>query len=127
MAAVVSCTILEAIIAIGINNARLCNSQMRAKRIAEGIFDNDFQSCMDKSNDDIDDDLKTWSSLTVGNGWIRLQSVYKKRAKAFSQWVKDKENEDPQNEAFDVDLTQDLLRRIKLTIHLWKKWKHYQI
>ena len=46
---------------------------------------------------------------------IRLQAIHKNRVKGFAQWVKDKvsKNEDPQNEAFDVGLTQDLLRRSK--------------
>ena len=108
-------TVLDAMIAIGIDNSALFDGQTQAERIAEGLFDNDFQSCMDKSNDDIDDDLKTWSNLTVSNGQIRLQPVTKKRIKAFSQWVKDKlrRSQDPATEPFNVGLTQDLIRRSK--------------
>ena len=80
-----------------INHTTMFNNQTQAERIAKGMFDNDFQSCMDKSNEDIDDDLKTWSNLTASNGQIRLQPIYKKRIKAFTQWVKDKlrKNQDP--------------------------------
>ena len=115
MAAAVQHTVLDAMIAIGINNTTLFDGETQAERIAEGMFDNDFQSCLDKSNEDIDDDLKTWSSLTTMNGQIRLQPVHKKRIKAFTQWVKDKlrQNQDPQNEAFNVELTQELIRRSK--------------
>ena len=51
----------------------------------------------------------------ASNGQIRLHHIYKKRIKAFAQWVKDKlrKNQDPQDKAFDVNLTQDLIRRSK--------------
>jgi len=115
MEAAVQHTVLDAMIAIGINNTTLFDGETQAERIAEGMFDNDFQSCLDKSNEDIDDDLKTWSSLTTMNGQIRLQPVHKKRIKAFTQWVKDKlrQNQEPRNEAFSVELTQELIRRSK--------------
>ena len=56
-----------------------------------------------------------WSNLTLANGQIRLQPVQRKRIKAFSQWVKDKLRQgiDPANEAFDPNMTQELIRRSK--------------
>ena len=66
MAAAVPHRVSEAMIVIETNNARLFNGQIQVKRIAQSIFDDDFQSCIDKSNDDIDDDLKTWPNLTIG-------------------------------------------------------------
>ena len=52
-----------------------------------------------------------WSNLTLANGQIRLQPVQRKRLKAFSQWVKDKIGQgiDPANEAFDPNMTQELI------------------
>ena len=114
-AAAVPHTVLEAVVAIGIDNVALFDGQTPAERIAEGIFENDFQSCMDKSDSDIDEDLKAWSNLTVANGQIRLQPVQKKRLKAFMQWVKDRLRQDvnPELEEFDPNLTQELMRRSK--------------
>ena len=102
-------------IVIGIDNTGLFDGQTQAARIAEGMFDDDFESCIDKSDSEIDDDLKTWSNLTISHGQIRLQPVQKKRIKAFTQWVKDKlrQDIDPTIEAFDINNTQELIRRSK--------------
>ena len=104
-------TVLEAMIAIGIDNVAQFDGQTQAERIAEGIFEDDFESCMDKTDSEIDDDLKMWSNLTLANGQIRLQPVQRKRIKAFSQWVKDKLRQgiDPASEAFDPNMTQELI------------------
>ena len=107
--------VLEAMIAIGIDNVALFEGQTQAERIAKGIFEDDFESCIDKTDSEIDDNLKMWSNLTLANGQIRLQPVQRKRLKAFSQWVKDKLRQgiDPANEAFDPNMTQELIRRSK--------------
>ena len=72
-------TVLEVVIAIGIDNVALFEGQTQAKRIAEGIFEDDFESCIDKADSEIDNDLKMWSNLTLANGQIRLQPVQKKK------------------------------------------------
>ena len=109
--AAIAHTVLEAMIAIGIENVVLFDGQTQAERIAEGIFEDDFESCIDKTDSEIDDDLKMWSNLTLANGQIRLQPIQKKRLKAFSQWVKDKVQQgiDPANKAFDSNMTQELI------------------
>ena len=110
-AAAVAHMVVEAMIAIGIDNVALFGGQTQAKRTAKGIFEDDFESCINKTDSEIDNDLKMWSNLTLANGQIRLQPIQKKRLKAFSQWVKDKVRQgiDPANEAFDPNMTQKLI------------------
>ena len=76
--AAVAHTVLEAMIAIGIENVALFDGQTQAERIAEGIFENDFESCINKTDSEIDDDLKMWSNLMLANGQIRLQPIHKR-------------------------------------------------
>ena len=60
-----------------------------AERMANEIFSNQFESCKDMSCKDITDDLKTYSTLTVNEGRIRLTIRKKKNIRALLQWVKD--------------------------------------
>ena len=52
------------------------------------MFDDDFISCMDKSYEEIEADIKSYSTLTVVQGKIRLQPGTKCRIKAIVQWVR---------------------------------------
>ena len=45
----------------------------------------DFKTCKDISNGDIDDVLKTFSILTVAQVQIRLMQISKQKIKAFNQ------------------------------------------
>ena len=58
----------EAMAACGANNIVLFNGLTLVERIASDMFDNDFISCVDKTLDKVNEDLKTHSSLTVAQG-----------------------------------------------------------
>ena len=51
--------------------------------LATQIFMDDFETCKDISNGDIDDVLKTFSILTVAQVQIRLMPISKQKTKAF--------------------------------------------
>ena len=70
MAAPAAFTVLDAIIACGVDNAIQHNGNTAAERIATDIFNDDFQTCMDKDLKELDDDLKSYSTLTVAQGQI---------------------------------------------------------
>ena len=91
------------------------NDQTMAQRIATEVFQDSFESCLDKSITDFDDDLKILSDLTVANGRIRLSSTVKRNLKAFIQWCKDKLRigEDPSQSLFPINNVNDLLRQAK--------------
>ena len=78
-------TIHRAMIAAGVNDANNFNGNSSANRLAEDIFDNDFVSCVDKSQADVEADLKLFSSLTLVQGQIRILSRVKTRILAFTQ------------------------------------------
>ena len=62
----------NAMIACGINDVNLFRDKSEAQRIASDIFQESFDTCMDKTFDEVDNDLKTYSVLTQANGQIWL-------------------------------------------------------
>ena len=108
-------TVRDAIAACGIDNNNLFDGRMPAQRIATDMFDDEFQSCLDKTNDEIDADIKTYSSLTQLQGQIRLQPGHKKGIRAFVQWSKDliRVGADPTVLPFDPTEIPRLIRRAK--------------
>ena len=112
-AAAVPNTVLDSLIACGINNVQLFDGQTQAQRVATEVFDDDFESCRLKTSEEIKEDLKTYSSLTIGQGQIRLQPGVRRNLRAFVQWTKDRlrRSEDPAATPFPVINTPDLIRR----------------
>ena len=51
-----------------INNPQIMNGETVSQRITNDIFDNDFYSCMELSSSDLEDNWKTYSTLTVAQG-----------------------------------------------------------
>jgi len=82
-------TVFDTMVLSGANDADNFQGRSSAQRIATDIFVNDFNTSMDKTYKDLDDDLKMFSSLTTMQGQIRLLPGVKKRIKAFIQWVRD--------------------------------------
>ena len=78
-------TVLDSVIACGVNNVQLFNGQTKAQRIAGEVFDNDFESCRFKSIDELKEDLKAYSGLTAAQGQIRLNPGIKRNLRAFVQ------------------------------------------
>ena len=108
-------TVLDAINQIGIVDQVLFNGNTRAERIATEMFDDNFESCIDKTFKEIDEDLKSWSAMTINNGQIRLTPLQKRNLKAFTQWVKNKlrQGQDPSVEAFPIDDAAKFLSQYK--------------
>ena len=106
-------TVLNAMILCGVNNSIQFNGATAAQRIVTEIFDDDFNSYMDKTIDDLNTDLKSYSSLTVANGQIRLTPGITKRIKAFIQWSRDmiRVGDDPATVVYPVDNATTLMKR----------------
>jgi hypothetical protein len=83
-------TVLDAMIACGVDNVNLFNGETQAQRIAVDVFDDEFDSCIDKTREEFDDDLKGYSALTIVNGQIRLPPATKKNVRAFMHWTSDR-------------------------------------
>ena len=66
-------TVYDAMILAGVNDADDFHGQTSAERLSEDLFDNDFMACMDKTYEDLEQDFKSLSSLTIAQGQIRLE------------------------------------------------------
>jgi hypothetical protein len=108
-------TVLDAMIACGVDNEALFMGETQATRIAEDIFDNVFLSCMDTSFKELDDHFKTYSDLTGVQSQIRLRPETRKNVKAFVQWTRNEIclGRNPSSNPFPVNLVSDLIYRYK--------------
>jgi hypothetical protein len=82
-------TVANAIYDCGVTDGALFMMFTKAERIATELFDDDFASCLDKTPNDPDDDLKSYSSLTAANDQLRLAPGPKRNIKSFIQWARD--------------------------------------
>ena len=115
MAAPIMHTVEDAIILCGVNDTTSFNGDTKAERIADDVFDDDFQSCMDKTIKELDEDLKSYSALTIGNGQIRLTPGNKRNIRGLMQWCRDKirVGSNPSLTPFPIIEVPNLIRRYK--------------
>lgn len=108
-------TVLNALIACGVDNVALFLGETQAQRIADDIFDDTFTSCMDVTFKELDDHFKTYSDLTAAQGQIRIRPGTRKNIKAFVQWTRDeiRLGRDPSLTPFPVAQVGELIRRYK--------------
>ena len=101
-------TVINAMTACGLDLAS-------ATTFATQIFMENFETCKDIYDNNIDDALKTLSILTVVQGQIHLMPASKEKIKAFIQWVKDqfRLGVGPTVLALPVNSAAELLRRVK--------------
>ena len=83
-------TVANAIYDCSVICGALFNGNMRADRMADELLDDDLYSYINKSFEEFDEDLKSYSNLTVDNGRIRIEPRQKNNVKAFIQWTRDK-------------------------------------
>jgi hypothetical protein len=86
-AAVAPRTILDAMIACGVDNVVLFQGETQAQRLVDDMFDDSFASCLDITFKERDDHFKTYSDLSATQGQIRIRPGTHKNIKAFVQWT----------------------------------------
>ena len=69
--AAVTFTIRNALIACGVNDVTLYDRETDAAQLANEIFDDAFSAYMDNTFEDLDDDLKAYSTMNLANRQIR--------------------------------------------------------
>jgi hypothetical protein len=108
-------TVERAMSDCGVNNINLYEGNTQAQCMATDIFSDDFNTCIDKTNEELDEDFKDYSSLTIANGQIKLSPATKKNIRAFLQWTKHKLriNENPALELFPTINAHSILQRYK--------------
>ena len=115
-------TMTTAIEACGVldNNPNLYEGSTAAERILADIFDDEFETCMDKSFKDLDQDWSTYAALTQSHGQIRLRPATKKNIRALVQWTRDeiRQNRNPSQSLFQVDNAPAILKRY----HTHEQW-----
>ena len=78
-------TVYDAMVLCGIDDNELFDGRTKAQRIATGVFSDDFNTCMVETMEELQEDLKSFSDLTVAEGRIRLSPGPRKHLKAFIQ------------------------------------------
>ena len=114
-------TVIDALALCGVPNGNvLFDGRNAATRISSDVFGDDFNTCMDLSFEDLDNDWKSYSSLTAAQGQIRLQPNVKKNIRALIQWSRDKirTGQNPADEPFPVGDAMNLIQRYN-THKLW--------
>ena len=108
-------TVIDAMIACGVEHNALFMDETQAQRLANDIFDDRFDSCLDINFKELDDHFKTYSDLTVAQGQIPIRPGTRKNIKAFVQWTRDelRLGRDPSTTPFPIELVSDLIRRYK--------------
>ena len=74
-------TVVEAMVACGVDNDGLFMDETQAQRIASDIFGDQFTSCLDITFKELEDHFKTYSDLTVTQGQIRVRPGTRKTSK----------------------------------------------
>ena len=108
-------TVVDAMVACGLDHDHLFMDETQAQRFANDIFDDLFTSCLDITFKELDEHFKTYSDLTVAQGQIRVRPGTRKNIKAFVQWTRDeiRLGRDPSATPFPIELVSDLIRRYK--------------
>eukprot|EP00978_Attheya_sp_CCMP212_P042817 scaffold267772_cov29-Attheya_sp.AAC.1 len=70
-----------AVAACGINDVDLFDGTTAAARMALDMFNNSFHSCMDKTFDEVDQDFKSYSSLTIASARYNCHQVFERESK----------------------------------------------
>ena len=69
-----------------INVSTLYDGQLQVQRMATNMFDNDYETMIDKMYSELYDDLKEYSALSVANGRIRVPPNGKKNIRGLIKW-----------------------------------------
>ena len=108
-------TVRDAMVLCGINNRDLYQGQTAAQRFATDIFSNSFNMCLDKSIEEVNTDIKQYSSLTQNQGQIRITPGNRQSIQAFMQWSRDmiRTGREPSLTPFPVQDVARLIRNYK--------------
>jgi hypothetical protein len=108
-------TVVDALIACGVDKVALFMGQTQAACIADDVFNGSFSSCLDITFKELDEAFKAYSELNVAQGQIRVPTGTCKNIKAFLQWTRDEIclSWDPSLTAFPVNQVLDLICRHK--------------
>ena len=73
----------------GVDNTDIFDRETAGKRFASDIFSNSYDICMDKTMEEVQNELKYYSNLTQAQGQIRVTPGVIQKIQAFIQWTRD--------------------------------------
>ena len=73
--------VAESMLALGFD-------EEKAETISDELFDSSFQSCIDKTDEELKDNFKSFTSIAIQSGGLRFKPKHKARIEAFTSWVK---------------------------------------
>ena len=68
-------TVTDAMVLCGVPDGIPFDESTQAQRVATDVFDDDFQSTMDKTFHELEDDFKSYATMTVNQGQIRRKEL----------------------------------------------------
>ena len=99
----------------GVCNTDIFDGETAAKRFVSDIFSDSYNICMDKTMEEVQNDLKYYSNLIQAQGKIWVTPGVVQRIQAFIQWTRDmiRVGLDPSLTEFPVQNTALLINRYK--------------
>ena len=82
-------TVRDGMVLCGINNEAQFHGRTPAQRFATDIFSDSFEICLDKTIEEVNNDIKQYGSLTQNQGQIRINPGNRQMIQAFIQWTRD--------------------------------------
>ena len=107
---------LEAIIYCGVINGFFFEENTHAERLATNIFDDEFNTFMDKTVDGLEGYFKYYSIFTSIQGQLNLNTATKSNGRAFLERTEDilRLGEDPAQVQFPITDATDFIQCQKL-------------
>ena len=108
-------TVRDAMVLCGINDTDQHQGQTPAQRFATDIFSDSFTMCLDKTVDEINNDIKQYATLTQNQGQIRINPGNRQNIQAFVQWSRDmvRTGREPSLIPFPIQDVATLIRNYK--------------
>ena len=107
--------VLDAVRACGVPDVPAFMGQGPAQRVASEIFEDDFTTCKNLTKEELNENFKSYSNLTIAGGRIVLNPLVKKRLHALLQWAIGlyRVGQDPNDQPFPVIHANAILEKSK--------------
>ena len=108
-------TVRQAMFICGVNDTDQHQGMIPAQRFATDIFSDSFPMCLDKSVEEVNNDIKQYGSLTQTQGQMRITPGNRQNIQDFMQWSRDmlRTGRDPSLVPFLVQDVAILIRNYK--------------
>ena len=108
-------TVMQAMVLCGVNDTDQHQGMTPAQRFAPDIISDSFTMCLNKSVEEVNNDIKQYGSLTQTQGQMRITPGNRQNIQDFMQWSRDmlRTGRDPSLVPFLVQDVAILIRNYK--------------